>query len=127
MCRQASSDRPGPGRAELGRAASGSETGGKQVVLSRSRFCLTDRGGGQGIHVDHIVPLAVCYGLGNELANLELLPERLNMGKGASVGDRQLALAKRFHAAGLIDDAALTRVQEAYRPAGTAKYEMREE
>ena len=82
---------------------------------------------GQGAHVDHIVPLTVCPRLDCELANLELLPERLNMGKGASVGERQLALAKRFRAAGLIDDAALARVQEAFLPAGTAKYEMREE
>ena len=82
---------------------------------------------GQGIHVDHTVRLAVCYGLGNELANLELLPERLNMGKGASVSERQLALARRFQAAGLIDAAALVKIEAAFQPAGTQKYEMREE
>ena len=64
------------------------------------------------------MPLAVCYQLGNELGNLELLPERLNMGKGAGVGDRQLALAKRFHAAGLLSAAEKAEVSARFRPAG---------
>lgn len=43
------------------------------------------------------------------------------------VGERQLALAKRFRAAGLINEAELAAVQAAFRPVATAKYEMREE
>lgn len=40
--------------------------------------------------IDHVAPLAVCCALGNKLAILKLLPERLIMGKGsADPGERK--------------------------------------
>ena len=79
---------------------------------------------GQTAEVDHIVPLAQARGIGNELANLEMLPASLNRAKSDKVGERQLALAGRFHGAGLLSDAELAQVQTRFRPAGTEKYEL---
>lgn len=81
---------------------------------------------GQIAEVDHIVPRAHAFEADNELANLELLPARLNRGKGAKVGDRQLALAKKFFDAGLIPESTMVRLQARYVPAGTVKYELQE-
>ncbi len=79
---------------------------------------------GQTAEVDHIVPLAQARGIGNELANLEMLPASLNRAKSDKVGERQLALAGRFHDAGLLSDAEMAQVQTRFRPAGTEKYEL---
>ena len=49
--------------------------------------------------------------LDNVIVNLEFLPATLNQSKGAKVGDRQLALARKFHAAGIIDAAALDAIE----------------
>ena len=81
---------------------------------------------GQVAEVDHIVPLAVAGETDNELANLEMLPVALNRAKSAKVGDRQLALARKFREAGMISDATLANVEARYRPAGTEKYELQE-
>ncbi|MBE7158536.1 MAG: hypothetical protein INR62_08915 [Rhodospirillales bacterium] len=81
---------------------------------------------GQKAEVDHIVPLAVVWNLGNELANLELLPASLNRGKSAKVGERQLDLARKFQNAGLITEEELAAVKVAFRPAGTEKYQLSE-
>ncbi len=82
---------------------------------------------GENAEVDHIVPLALAGSLGNELANLEMLPAALNRAKSAKVGERQLDTAKRFHEAGLLSDAELATVQDRFRPAGTQKYELPEQ
>ncbi len=79
---------------------------------------------GQKAEVDHIVPLARARGIGNELANLEMLPASLNRAKSDKVGERQLALAGKLHDAGLLADADFARVQARFRPAGTEKYEI---
>ncbi len=52
--------------------------------------------------MDHIIPRAVCPELDNVIANLELMPLRMNESKNAKVGERQLSLAKTFRAAGLL-------------------------
>jgi len=57
---------------------------------------------GDELSVDHIIPRAVVLELDNVIANLELLPMRMNSGKGKVVTDRQRNLAKKFHAAGLL-------------------------
>ena len=62
--------------------------------------------------------------IGNELANLELLPAALNRAKSDKVGERQLALAKQFCAAGLLSPAELAEVQARFRPAGTEGYQL---
>ena len=79
---------------------------------------------GQIAEVDLIVPLAEAMQIGNELANLELLPAALNRAKSDKVGERQLALAKRFHDAGLLSDAEFADVQARFWPAGMDKYQL---
>ena len=80
----------------------------------------------QKAEVDHIVPLAVVWNLGNERANLELRPAALSRGKSAKVGERQLALAKKFHDADLLTDAEMAAVQTRFKPAGTEKDQLQE-
>jgi hypothetical protein len=60
--------------------------------------------------VDHIIPRAVAPELDCVVANLELLPLRMNESKNAKVGARQQDLAKRLRAAGLLSDAGLNAV-----------------
>ena len=62
---------------------------------------------------DHIIPRSVCPALDNVLVNLEFLPATLNQKKGAKVGERQVALARKFHAAGIIDSAELGAIEGA--------------
>src|SRR5437016_9112609 len=57
---------------------------------------------GDRLSADHIIPRAVCPELDNGIANLELMPLRMNESKNAKVGDRQLSLAKTFRAASLL-------------------------
>jgi len=47
------------------------------------------------------------------IANLELMPLRLNERKNAEVGDRQRALAKRLREAGLLSARGLSAVDRA--------------
>jgi hypothetical protein len=61
--------------------------------------------------VDHIIPRAVCPELDNVIANLELMPLRMNEGKNAKVGARQVDLARKFHQAGLLSSAGVRAVK----------------
>ncbi len=79
---------------------------------------------GQTAEVDHIVPLAHAFEIGNELANLEMLPAALNRAKSAKVGERQLAVARQMHDAGLITDATMAKLQARFRPAATTRFEV---
>lgn len=54
------------------------------------------------LSVDHIIPVAVAPELSNCIANLELMPLRLNQSKSDTIGQRQRGLAKQLHAAGLL-------------------------
>ena len=65
---------------------------------------------GQVISVDHLVPRSVAPELDNVVANLELMPLRMNMSKNDKIGDRQVSMAKAFQAAGLLSAAGLQRV-----------------
>ena len=53
--------------------------------------------------------------LGNVIANLELMPLRLNRSKNAKVGERQVQKAAEFHRAGLLSLNALQNVEAAVR------------
>ena len=44
------------------------------------------------------------------IANLELVPERMNSSKSNKVGPRQLDVARSFHKAGLLNDQGLKAV-----------------
>jgi hypothetical protein len=50
---------------------------------------------GDQLSVDHIIPFAVAPQLDKVIANLELIPLRLNIGKKDKMGERQQALAAR--------------------------------
>ena len=65
---------------------------------------------GEIAEVDHIIPYAVCPELDCKLYNLELMPKTLNRKKSDKVGDRQLQLARKWHEAGLLSKAGLSRV-----------------
>ncbi len=65
---------------------------------------------GDELSVDHIIPRAVVPELDNVIANLELMPLRMNESKNDKVGDRQRALAKKFFKAGLLSKRGLEAV-----------------
>lgn len=52
--------------------------------------------------VDHILPRAEVPELDNVLANLELMPMRMNRTKSAKLGEREQIMARRFVSAGIV-------------------------
>ena len=62
---------------------------------------------GDKLSVDHILPRAVCPELDTTLANLEVMPMRMNSSKSDSIGERQVDMARKFHAAGLLSQSGL--------------------
>ena len=69
---------------------------GKAPTITRGPYA------GEKLTVDHIIPRAVAPALDKVLANLELMPHSLNIRKGAKVGQRQIDLANKLQAAGLL-------------------------
>jgi hypothetical protein len=69
---------------------------GQSATVKRGEFI------GQEMSVDHILPRAKVPELDNVLANLELMPLKMNMGKSAKLENRQIVFARRFVAAGII-------------------------
>lgn len=65
---------------------------------------------GDKTSVDHIVPRAVVPELDNVIANLELMPGKLNSSKGDKIGDRQRDYARKFQAAGVLTETRLTQL-----------------
>jgi hypothetical protein len=65
---------------------------------------------GDELSVDHIVPRAIVPELDNVIANLELMPLRMNESKNAKIGDRQRDMAKKFYQAGLLSKKGLEAV-----------------
>ena len=68
---------------------------------------------GQELSVDHIIPRAVVPELDCVIANLELLPLRLNESKNDKIGTRQQSLAAKLHEARLLSAEGLRKVQSA--------------
>ena len=62
---------------------------------------------GDQLSVDHIIPRAVVPELDCVIANLELLPLRMNESKNAKIGDRQRDMARKFYRAGLLSKEGL--------------------
>ena len=56
---------------------------------------------GDQLSVDHIIPFSVAPSLDHVIANLELMPLKMNLRKKDSLGERQQALAQRLRRAGL--------------------------
>ena len=67
---------------------------------------------GERLSVDHIIPLKVVPELDNVIANLELMPLRMNEGKNAKIGARQVDLARKLHKAGLLSSEGLRAVEK---------------
>jgi hypothetical protein len=80
--------------------------------MARGRAATIQNGpyAGDQLSVDHIIPRAVCPELDNVMANLELMPQRLNSTKRDRIGDRQRSHAKALFDAGLLSAAGLARV-----------------
>ena len=70
---------------------------------------------GQELSVDHIIPRAVVPELDCVIANLELLPLRLNESKNDKIGARQRSLALKLYEAGLLSADGLRKVRSARR------------
>ena len=70
---------------------------------------------GDQVSVDHIIPRAVCPELDNVIANLELMPLRMNESKNDRLGARQVDLARKFNNLGLLSDKGLKAVESAAR------------
>jgi len=85
-------------------------------LLRRGRAPTITRGpySGEKLTVDHIIPRALAPTLDKVPANLELMPHSLNIRKGAKVGQRQIDLANKLQAAGILtaeDHAAIVEQQ----------------
>src|SRR4029453_15933709 len=86
-------------------------------LLRRGASPVVKRGPYRGelAEVDHIVPVILAPELKAEFANLELMPAPLNRRKGAKVGQRQLAHARRLKAAGVISRESFDTIARASR------------
>lgn len=81
--------------------------------LKRGNAGIITRGSytGETVEIDHIVPFSLAPEVGNELANLEMLPRIENRQKSARVGERQLAHAELLFKAGLLDQTSVEAVR----------------
>ena len=66
---------------------------------------------GDELSVDHIIPRIVVPELDNVIANLELMPLRINSRKNSTVGSRQIDLAQKLFKAGLLSESGLKTVR----------------
>jgi hypothetical protein len=78
---------------------------GHAGVVSRGPYA------GESVEIDHVVPYSLAPEVGNELANLEMLPRTLNRRKSNRVGQRQLDQAERLFQAGLLTKVSRDRVR----------------
>jgi hypothetical protein len=85
---------------------------GKAAVVTRGPYA------GSAVEIDHIVPYSLAREVGNELANLEMLPAPLNRRKSNRVGERQVAHAEKLCEAGLLAKESLERVRAQARRSG---------
>jgi len=85
-----------------------------QVSASRVKpvrlFCNDGPYAGEIASVDHIIPRAVAPELDNCIANLELLPLKLNQSKNDKTGALQIDLARKLHSAGLLSSEAKQKI-----------------
>ena len=81
--------------------------------LKRGNAAIITRGpyAGETVEIDHIVPFSLAPEVGNELANLEMLPKTSNRQKSDRVGEWQLAHAEKLFAAGLLHTDSLEKVR----------------
>ncbi|MDC0315014.1 hypothetical protein OAL62_01315 [bacterium] len=70
---------------------------------------------GEIVTGDHIIPRSVCEELDERLYNLEFVPLTINQRKGAKIGQRQVDLARRWHALGLLSKKGMEDVVSLYQ------------
>ena len=68
---------------------------------------------GDQLSVDHIITRSVAPELDNVIANLELMPQRMNAETRDRIGERQADLARKFHQAGMLSAKGLRTVEAA--------------
>ena len=56
---------------------------------------------GDQLSLDHIIPVSLPPEFDNVIANLELVPLKMNIGKRDAMGERQRTLAERVRSPGL--------------------------
>ena len=78
---------------------------GKSPTVKRGPYA------GDKASVDHIIPRDIAPELDCVIANLELLPLRLNESKNDKIGARQRSLAKEFFNAGLLKSETLAKIE----------------
>ena len=78
---------------------------GKSATITKGEYA------GQEAQADHVIPLAVCPELGNQVFNLELLPGKLNQNKGAKIGERQKVFARELFEGKLLSEAGFKAVE----------------
>lgn len=81
--------------------------------LSRGKSATITRGpyANQLTGIDHIVPLSLAPEVGNELANLEIMPAAVNRKKSNRVNSKHVSHAEKLHAASLLSQESLDRVK----------------
>jgi hypothetical protein len=70
---------------------------------------------GEIAEVDHIIPISVAPEIGNEIANLELMPRTLNRRKGATIGSRHMQHARNLSEVGVLPQEVLSRLRRVER------------
>lgn len=80
---------------------------------------------GETVEIDHIVPYSVAPEVGNELANLEMLPKPLNRQKSDHIGERQVAHAEILFKAGLLKPGSLEAVRKRSKPQSASPQQAR--
>jgi hypothetical protein len=78
---------------------------GKSATITKGEYA------GQEAEADHVIPVAMCPELSNQVFNLELLPAKLNRTKGAKIGERQKVFGKELHDAKLLSDEGWARLE----------------
>lgn len=66
------------------------------------------------IAVNDVVPRVVAPGLDKVIANLEFMPLKVNEQTQRKSGERQMALAVKLRASGLLSSGGIQRVQVAF-------------
>lgn len=68
---------------------------------------------GDGVALDHVLPRAIVPELAARFYNLEALPSIVNRNKSATITEREVALARRWHKLGMLSVEGLAAVENA--------------
>jgi hypothetical protein len=88
-------------------------TDDNKKLLRNGKAAVVTKGpkAGSKAEIDHIVPYSLAPEAGNELANLEMMPQEMNRAKSNRVGSRHLSHAEKLYSAGLITKESLAKVR----------------